>query len=77
MWNTRKHRRGVVLPAAMLITALAVSGCAAGSDPEPAGTSATVVEKDLAIAAVSAPNSLDPAQLVDGQQMFVLSLIHI
>jgi peptide/nickel transport system substrate-binding protein len=59
----------------MLITALAVSGCAAGSDPEPAGTSATVVEKDLAIAAVSAPNSLDPAQLVDGQQMFVWSSI--
>lgn len=75
MWNTRKHRRRVALPAAILITALAVSGCAAGSDPEPEGTSGTVVEKDLSLAAVSAPNSLDPAQLVDGQQMFVWSSI--
>ncbi|MEV8176390.1 ABC transporter substrate-binding protein [Microbacterium sp. LMC-P-041] len=75
MWNTRKHRRRVALPAAILITALAVTGCAAGSDSTPEGTSAAVVEKDLAVAAVSAPNSLDPAQIVDGQQMFVWSSI--
>ncbi len=71
----RNRRRRVALPAAMLITALVVTGCAAGSDPAPDDSSATVVEKDLALAAVSAPNSLDPAQLVDGQQMFVWSSI--
>lgn len=75
MWNTRKHSRRVVLPAALLITALVATGCAAGADPAPEESSSTVVEKDLALAAVSAPNSLDPAQLVDGQQMFVWSSI--
>src|SRR6478609_3144373 len=75
MWNTRKHRRRVALPAALLITALVATGCAAGSEPAPDDSSSTVVEKDLAVAAVSAPNSLDPAQIVDGQQMFVWSSV--
>ena len=75
MWNTRKHRRRVALPAALLITALIATGCAAGSEPAPDDSSSAIAEKDLALAAVSAPNSLDPAQLVDGQQMFVWSSI--
>ena len=41
----------------------------------PSGSAGAVAEKDLAIAAVSGPNSLDPAQLVDGQQQFVWSSI--
>ncbi|CAH0192943.1 Heme-binding protein A [Microbacterium oxydans] len=76
MWNTRTSRRRVALPAAVLITALIVTGCAAGSEPAPeTSSSSAIAEKDLAVAAVSAPNSLDPAQIVDGQQMFVWSSI--
>lgn len=76
MWNTRKSRtaRRAALPAALLITALVVAGCSS-SAPEAPDSDAPVVEKDLSVAAVSAPNSLDPAQLVDGQQMFVWSSI--
>lgn len=76
MSNTRRRwlRRSAALPAALIISALVISGCAS-SAPEPEGSSAAVEEKDLSIAAVSAPNSLDPAQVVDGQQMFVWSSI--
>lgn len=76
MWNTRSARTAsrIALPATLLVAALVVSGCSS-SAPEASTSDGPVVEKDLALAAVSAPNSLDPAQLVDGQQMFVWSSI--
>jgi peptide/nickel transport system substrate-binding protein len=68
----RPLRTAVAATAAAVALALTMAACSA--DPaEPA--SAPEAEHDLAIAAVSAPNSLDPAQLVDGQQMFVWSSI--
>lgn len=76
---TRGGRR-MLLSALALVTALTMTGCSSAAAPEPGASSsgsaaAPVEEKDLSIAAVSAPNSLDPAQLVDGQQMFVWSSI--
>jgi peptide/nickel transport system substrate-binding protein len=52
-------------------TTMALGACSAEAQ-SPAATAAT---HDLAIAVVSPPNSLDPAQLADGQQMFVWSSI--
>jgi peptide/nickel transport system substrate-binding protein len=48
------------------------TGTASGDTPSEAAGEA----RDLAVAVVSPPNSLDPAQLVDGQQMFVWSAIY-
>jgi peptide/nickel transport system substrate-binding protein len=60
----RRARRPVALVAAAA-TALALAACSADTQ-EP-----TAARHDLAIAVVTPPNSLDPAQLADGQQMFV------
>jgi peptide/nickel transport system substrate-binding protein len=57
--------RSVALIAAAA-TAVALAGCSAGAEAP-----ADNATHDLAIAVVSPPNSLDPAQLADGQQMFV------
>lgn len=65
----------LVAVGAAVAAALTLSACTGSSEPESSGTSAPIAEKDLAIAAVSGPNSLDPAQLVDGQQTFVWSSI--
>ncbi|MCT9821361.1 ABC transporter substrate-binding protein [Microbacterium sp. W1N] len=77
MSSTRTVRRSLRLavPAVALVAALTFSGCSSSPQPAESGSSAPVAERDLAVAAVSAPNSLDPAQLVDGQQMFVWSSI--
>lgn len=68
--SSRRPLRLATFAAAAMATVITLSACTA---PEPQPTA--VVEKDLAIAAVSGPNSLDPAQLVDGQQMFVWGAI--
>ncbi len=76
-------RSRALRPGALLVaTALTLSACSSNSEggsEEPAGsaeaTTTAVEERDLALAVVSPPNSLDPAQLVDGQQMFVWSSI--
>ena len=72
------HRRGptrlTALAATALAAALALAGCGASSTPEANttnGAETTAADRTLSVAAVSAPNSLDPSQLVDGQQMFV------
>ncbi|WP_404429889.1 ABC transporter substrate-binding protein [Microbacterium lacus] len=65
----------LALPAMALAAVLALAGCSTSSEPATTESAAPVEERDLAVAAVSAPNSLDPAQLVDGQQMFVWSSI--
>ncbi len=77
MSSTRFGRRTLrtALPAAALVAALALAGCSSAAEPATSDSSAPVEERDLAVSAVSAPNSLDPAQLVDGQQMFVWSSI--
>ncbi len=71
----RRPIRFAALGAAALAAALALSACSGSPEAEPSGSAGPVAEKDLAIAAVSGPNSLDPAQLVDGQQQFVWSSI--
>lgn len=71
----RRPIRFAALGAAALAAALALSACSGSPEAAPSGSAGAVAEKDLAIAAVSGPNSLDPAQLVDGQQQFVWSSI--
>ncbi|MEV5070727.1 ABC transporter substrate-binding protein [Microbacterium sp. LMI12-1-1.1] len=71
----RRPIRFAALGAAALAAALALSACSGSPEAAPSGSAGPVAEKDLAIAAVSGPNSLDPAQLVDGQQQFVWSSI--
>lgn len=77
MSSTRSVSRGrlLALPAVALAAALTLTACAGSPDPAPSEPGAAVAERELAVSAVSAPNSLDPAQLVDGQQMFVWSSI--
>jgi len=72
---TRRSRRLTALGATVLAASLLLTSCAGSSEAAPSESAAPIEEKDLAVAAVSAPNSLDPAQLVDGQQMFVCSAI--
>lgn len=50
---------------------MVASACAGGDENGQTGSDAAGEPHELAIAAQSGPNSLDPAQLVDGQQMFV------
>lgn len=74
--NRRPALRLAALGATVLAASLVLAGCSGSPEPSPGtSSSAPIAEKDLAVAAVSAPNSLDPAQLVDGQQMFVWSSI--
>jgi len=73
--TARRPFRLAALGAVALATALTLSACGGSPEAAPTDASAPAVEKDLAIAAVSGPNSLDPAQLVDGQQQFVWSSI--
>jgi len=79
MSTNHARRRGAGALGALLAGALLFSGCtgaAAPSATESSSAEAAGPAPDLAIAAVSAPNSLDPAQLVDGQQMYVWSSIY-
>lgn len=70
-WTIRpKRRRASAVAAVAATSALVFAGCSAGAEPEAEG-GAGETERDLAIAVQSGPNSLDPAQVVDGQQMFV------
>ena len=66
--------RRLLVAGAALAAALTLSACSGSSAPAQSPTG-QVVETDLKISAVSAPNSLDPAQLADGQQMFVWSSV--
>lgn len=69
--TTRVRRR---LAALVAVAAIALSGCA--SDTEADGAAPAVEEdRPLTIAVQSGPNSLDPAHVVDGQQMFVWSSV--
>ncbi|MDF9277626.1 ABC transporter substrate-binding protein [Arthrobacter sp. EH-1B-1] len=73
-FNWRRPPRLTALAATVLAATLALSGCGGSSAPEADSTNSAegaVAERDLSVAAVSPPNSLDPAQVVDGQQMFV------
>lgn len=60
--------------AAALTVALALAGCGAAEEPQGGGGGGGEGQtelRDFAIAAQSGPNSLDPAHLANGQQMFV------
>ncbi len=72
---SKTHPRGLraVALAALVSGTLLLSACSA---PSPDGGGGSTEAPPLTVAAVSAPNSLDTAQLVDGQQMFVWSSIY-
>ncbi|MDF2993034.1 MAG: transporter substrate-binding protein [Microbacterium sp.] len=77
--STHPSRRlkGLAALGALAASALVLAGCTGGSEPAASSSEgAAGPAPDLKIAAVSAPNSLDPAQLVDGQQMYVWSSIY-
>ncbi|SDY66518.1 ABC transporter substrate-binding protein [Herbiconiux ginsengi] len=74
MSNSRSRLRGIAALAAISAGMLVLAGCTGTSEPAATGTSSTA--PDLALAAVSGPNSLDPAQLVDGQQMYVWASLY-
>jgi peptide/nickel transport system substrate-binding protein len=65
----RRAGRSVAFIAAAATTVV-LAACSADAQ-----TPTTTAAHNLAIAVVTPPNSLDPAQLVDGQQMFVWSAI--
>lgn len=70
MSNTARRRgrpRLTALVGLVTLTALVFTACAAPT-PNPQGS---VADGEISIATTSTPNSLDPAQLVDGQQSFV------
>jgi peptide/nickel transport system substrate-binding protein len=76
------RQRGVRAAAFTAVAALSLTACSSSDSGAPAETSETgaasggVVEgRDIAVAAVSAPNSLDPAQLAEGQQAYVWASI--
>src|SRR4051794_16221278 len=76
---SQPHRRGLraAALAAILSGALLFTACSAPSDDGGQSSEAPVANApDLALAAFSGPNSLDTAQLVDGQQMFVWASIY-
>ncbi|NEE04558.1 ABC transporter substrate-binding protein [Phytoactinopolyspora halotolerans] len=74
MYSTRRtKRRGAsALAATATALALALAGCGADSDTAPPDGDPSA-DRSLTIAVQSGPNSLDPAQLIDGQQTFVWS----
>jgi len=67
---TPLRRSGRILLATSAVAALALTGCSADSNEQPA-TSDGSTPVDYAIAVQSAPNSLDPAQVADGAQMMI------
>ncbi|WP_426738188.1 ABC transporter substrate-binding protein [Plantibacter sp. 2H11-2] len=68
------HRtRGLVLVGLLAASVMAIAGCSAPSAESSSGAAAA---PDLKISAISGPNSLDPAQLVDGQQVYVWSSVY-
>ncbi|MGP9746562.1 ABC transporter substrate-binding protein [Brachybacterium sp. AOP29-B2-41] len=72
MTTTPRTTRRTALGLAAAAPGLALlAGCSGSGGADPAGESAGGSERTFAIAVQSGPNSLDPAQLVDGQQMFV------
>lgn len=79
MSTSRFRFRGLAAVTALVAGAMVFSACSA-PDSSSTSSASPAAEAgpapDLAIAAVSAPNSLDPAQLVDGQQMYVWSSIY-
>lgn len=79
--STRRLVRRSAVVATASLTALTLAACS-GSDGSEAtaeadgSAPAPAEDRDLAVAVVSPPNSLDPAQLVDGQQQFVWGSIY-
>lgn len=76
MTNFPRKRPRAIAIAALASVALLLTACSGGDSGAEETTPAVADAPPLSIAAVSAPNSLDTAQLVDGQQMFVWSSIY-
>jgi peptide/nickel transport system substrate-binding protein len=69
--TTRRRFRSVAVAAAVG-AALVLSACSGGGDtPSPSESGASKPAPAISIAATSGPNSLDPAQIVDGAQVLV------
>ena len=73
MRTTPLRRPRVVALAAIAGASLLLAGCSGTSSPK---DSAPGTAPDISIASVSAPNSMDPAQLVDGNQMYVWASVY-
>jgi peptide/nickel transport system substrate-binding protein len=72
-------RRRLTAGAATAVSAVLLLTACAPADSAPDGSTSSGGAVDgppLSVAAVSAPNSLDPAQLTDGQQAFVWASIY-
>ncbi|MBE1878289.1 ABC transporter substrate-binding protein [Myceligenerans pegani] len=73
--SRRRTRRSAAI-ASVAVAALFLGACSGGSggagDDQDGGPAAA----ELALAVNSPPNSMDPAQLIDGQQMFVWSSVY-
>jgi peptide/nickel transport system substrate-binding protein len=72
----RRWRRRSAVVAVAATAALILSACSAPTETTEPSAGASSEPRELSLAVVSPPNSLDPAQLVDGQQMFVWSSIY-
>jgi peptide/nickel transport system substrate-binding protein len=71
MPNTARRRSRPLLTALVALASLTALALAACTAPTPDMSQGSVAEGEISIATTSTPNSLDPAQLVDGQQSFV------
>lgn len=72
-------RRRLTVGIATAVSAVLLLTACAPADPAPDASSSSEGAVDgppLSVASVSAPNSLDPAQLTDGQQAFVWGSIY-
>lgn len=74
----KRSRRSILGVAAVgAALALALTACGpSGEGPDDANGAPAAEAPGLAVSSVSAPNSLDTAQLVDGNQMYVWSSIY-
>lgn len=73
---SRTRVKGLAALGALSAAVMILAGCTGETAPTSSSSGAAGPAPDLKIAAVSAPNSLDPAQLVDGTQMYVWSSIY-
>jgi peptide/nickel transport system substrate-binding protein len=75
MFATHLRRLSATVVASVAAVAL-LAACSSPEDGSPSADESAAAAPDISIAAVSGPNSLDPAQLVQGTQMYVWGSIY-
>jgi peptide/nickel transport system substrate-binding protein len=75
MFVTHLRRLSATVVASVAAVAL-LAACSSTEDGSPSANEPAAAAPDISIAAVSGPNSLDPAQLVQGTQMYVWGSIY-